>query len=151
MARNRIESDRATLSDRLFGRNALMMPTGRPTSHEISTASRPISALSGPRWRMISETFSPLKNDLPRLPVVMSCIQRAYWTGSGSLSPRSSMIRARSSGASFAKPSSPNIATSGSPGKILSTTKMIRETPISVESPNAARRSRYFRTRRAAT
>src|SRR5438034_1117499 len=49
MARNRIETERATLSGRLFGRKALTMPTGSPTSHEISTDTRAISALSGPR------------------------------------------------------------------------------------------------------
>ena len=134
MARNRIETERATLSGRLFGRKALTMPTGSPTSQEIRTESSAISALSGPRCRISSETLSSRKNDVPRLPVAMSRIQ----------SPRSSMIRARSPGASFEKPSSPNMATSGSPGRILNTTKMIRDTPTRVETPNTARRSRYF-------
>src|SRR3989440_5214632 len=144
IARNRTESERATLSGSLFGRNALTMPTGSRTSHEMITDKRPISALSGPRCRMSSETLSPRKNDRPRLPPAMSRIQRAYCTGSGSLSPRSSMIRARSAGASLAKPSSPNMATSGSPGRTRNTTKMIKETPTSVETPNSARWSRDF-------
>src|SRR5713101_8789070 len=40
------------------------------------------------------------------------------------------------------------MATRGSPGRIRSTTKMIRETPISVPRAKTARRKRYFLTRR---
>src|SRR5215470_12635199 len=54
------------------------------------------------------------------------------------------MMRARSSGVSLAKPSMPNIAMSGSPGRIRMTTKMITETPSKVSAPKAARRTRYF-------
>src|SRR5256885_12393008 len=146
IARNSTDIVRATLSDRLLGRKALTMPIGSPISHEISTDIRPISALIGPRWRISSDTLSPRKNERPRLPLAMSRIQRTYCTGNGSLSPRSSMMCARSAGASFANPSMPNIATSGSPGRIRSTTKTISETPSSVERPNSARRSRYFLT-----
>ena len=56
------------------------------------------------------------------------------------------MMRARSAGASLAKPSRPNMATSGSPGRMRSTTKMISDTPTRVDRPKIARRSRYFLT-----
>ena len=77
--------------------------------------------------------------------MAMSPSQRTYWTGRGSLSPRSAMSCARSP-ALCACPSIPNIATSGSPGRIRRTTKMIIETPISVPSAKSARRRRYFFT-----
>src|SRR5438309_2322887 len=146
IARKRTETDRPTLSARLLGRTALVMPTGSPTSHEMSTESTPISALRGPRCRTSSETRSPRKNDRPRLPLAMSFIQCTYWTGSGSLRPRSLMIRARSPGLSLWKPSAPNIATKGSPGRTRMTTKMTIEIPTSVGRPKIRRRRRYLST-----
>ena len=82
----------------LLGLNALRIPTGRPTSQETMRASTPISALMGPRWAISSATVSPRKNDLPSRPAPMSTSQRPYCTGSGSLSPRSAMMRTRSVG-----------------------------------------------------
>src|SRR5439155_968050 len=49
MAMNKTDNARATPSGRLFGLNALRIPTGRPTSQETMKASTPISALIGPR------------------------------------------------------------------------------------------------------
>ncbi len=49
IAMNRTDSARARPSGRLFGLNALRMPTGSPTSQEMISASTPISALIGPR------------------------------------------------------------------------------------------------------
>ena len=69
---------RAPVSTMLFGRSALTIPTGSPTSHEMSTARRPISALKGPRRRIKSATLSPRKNDEPSLPLARSFIQRKY-------------------------------------------------------------------------
>src|SRR5258706_8655371 len=77
----------------------------------------------------------------------MSRSQCAYCTSSGSLSPRSAMMRTRSAGCIRACPSAPRIATSGSPGRMRSTTKMIIDTPISVPRAKRARRRRYFFTR----
>src|SRR5437879_4485276 len=76
----------------------------------------------------------------------MSFIQCTYWTGSGSLRPRSLMIRARSPGLSRWKPSAPNIATKGSPGRTRMTTKMTMEIPTSVGRPKIRRRRRYLST-----
>src|SRR6266849_8849537 len=47
---------------------------------------------------------------------------------------------------SFVYPSTPSTATSGSPGRIRSTTKMMSDTPMSVPRANSARRRRYFFT-----
>src|SRR2546428_7859181 len=63
--------------------------------------------------------------------------------------PRSAMIRTRSSFDIRAWPSTPRMATSGSPGRIRRTTKMMTETPSSVPAAYAARRPRYFLTRAA--
>ena len=123
---------RATPSGRLLGLNALRIPTGRPTSHDTIRDSMAISALMGPRCRICSATVSPRKNDLPSRPVAMSPSQRPYCTGSGSLSPRSAMIRTRSAGVIRAWPSTPRMATSGSPGRTRRMTKMLMETPSSV-------------------
>ena len=82
---------RAPVSARLLGRSALMMPTGSPTSHEMTTDSTPISALSGPRRMMRSATLSSRKNDLPSSPLTTSPIHFRYCTGSGSLRPSSAM------------------------------------------------------------
>src|SRR2546426_575882 len=109
---------RATPSGTLLGLNALRIPTGSPTNQEITRASSPISALIGPRWAISSATVSPRKNDLPRRPAAMSTSHRPYWTGRGSDSPRSAMIRTRSSFDIRAWPSTPRMATSGSPGRI---------------------------------
>src|SRR5256886_7015005 len=144
-AMKRIDSARATPSGTLFGLNALRMPTGRPTSHETNSASTPISALIGPRCAISSETVSPRKNDLPRRPAAMSRSQWTYCSGSGSLSPRSAMMRTRSAGVIRACPSNPRMATSGSPGRIRRITKMLSETPSSVTAAYTARRARYFR------
>src|SRR5207249_4837449 len=145
-AMKRIDSARATPSGTLFGLNALRMPTGRPTSHETNSASTPISALIGPRCAISSETVSPRKNDLPRRPAAMSRSQWTYCSGSGSLSPRSAMMRTRSAGVIRACPSTPRMATSGSPGRIRRITKMLSETPSSVTAAYTARRARYFFT-----
>ena len=147
IAMKRTDSARAAPSGRLFGLKALRMPTGRPTSQETISASTPISALIGPRWRICSETVSPRKNDLPRRPAAMSPSQRTYCTGSGSLSPRSAMMRARSAGFICAWPSTPRMATSGSPGRTRRITKTLTETPNKVIAAYSARRARYFRTR----
>src|ERR1043166_559518 len=149
MAMKRTDNPRATPSGTLLGRNALRMPTGSPTSQEMTRASTPISALIGPRWRINSDTVSPRKNDRPRRPAPMSTSQRPYWTGRGALSPRSAMIRTRSAADIRAWPSTPRMATSGSPGRIRRTTKMMSETPSSVPVAYAARRPRYFLTRAA--
>ena len=63
---------RTTLSARLLGRSALTMATGMPTSQDSTTESRAISAVSGPRRRIISATLSERKNDRPKLPRRMS-------------------------------------------------------------------------------
>src|SRR2546427_3780144 len=118
---------------------------GRPTSHETNSASTPISALIGPRCAISAATVSPRKNDLPSRPAKMSPSQWTYCTGSGSLSPRSAMMRTRSAGAMCACPSTPRMATRGSPGRIRRITKMLRETPSSVTAAYTARRARYFR------
>src|SRR5258705_4411629 len=146
-AMKRTESVRTSASAQPFGRIALRMPTGSPTSHEMIRARIAISAESGPRWRMRSRTVSPRKNDLPSSPVAMSRIQRTYCTGSESDRPRSRMSTTRSAGAILACPSTPRMATSGSPGRMRSTTKMIRETQIRVPRAKNALRSRYFCTR----
>src|SRR2546425_690740 len=149
MAMKSTDSVRATPSGTLLGLNALRIPTGSPTNQEITRASSPISALIGPRWAISSATVSPRKNDLPRRPAAMSTSHRPYWTGRGSDSPRSAMIRTRSSFDIRAWPSTPRMATSGSPGRIRRTTKMMTETPSSVPAAYAARRPRYFLTRAA--
>src|SRR5262249_59038941 len=56
------------------------------------------------------------------------------------------MMRTRSSADIRAWPSTPRMATSGSPGSIRRTTKTISETPSSVPTAYAARRPRYFLT-----
>src|SRR3989454_10227023 len=144
-AMKRIDNARATPSGRLFGLNALRMPTGRPTSQETIKASTPISALIGPRCAISAATVSPRKNDLPSRPAKMSPSQWTYCTGSGSLSPRSAMMRTRSAGAMCACPSTPRMATRGSPGRIRRIRKMLSETPSSVTAAYTARRARYFR------
>src|SRR5712664_180370 len=146
MAMNNTDNARATPSGRLFGLNALRIPTGRPTSQETIRASTPISALIGPRCAISAATVSPRSNDLPRRPAPMSPSQRTYCTGSGSLSPRSAMMRARSAGFIDAWPSTPRMATSGSPGRTRRMTKMLSDTPSSVTAAYTARRARYFLT-----
>ena len=59
---------RTMLSAMLLGRSALTIATGMPTSHEIRTESRAISAVSGPRRRIMSATLSDRKNERPKLP-----------------------------------------------------------------------------------
>src|SRR5207248_2563383 len=144
MAMKRIDSMRATPSGRLFGLNALRMPTGSPTSQETTSASTPISALMGPRCEIRSATVSPRKNDLPSRPTAMSRSHRTYCTGSGSERPRSAMMRTRSAGIMRAWPSTPRMATSGSPGRMRRMTKMLSDTPSSVTTAYTARRARYF-------
>src|SRR5260370_41607859 len=56
------------------------------------------------------------------------------------------MIRARSPGLSLWKPSAPNIATKGSPGRTRMTTKMTIEIPTSVGRPKIRRRRRNLST-----
>ena len=68
-----------------------MMPTGSPTSHEITTDSTPISTLNGPRRTIMSATLSSRKNDLPSSPLTTSPIHLRYCTGNGSLRPSSAM------------------------------------------------------------
>ena len=51
---------------------------GNPITHETATAIIAISAVNGPRRRIISETESPRQNDTPILPVKTSFIQSAY-------------------------------------------------------------------------
>ena len=82
---------RTTLSAMLLGRKALTIATGMPTTHEISTDSSAISAVSGPRRRIMSATFSERKNERPKLPARMAFTQSRYCTHSGSLRPRSFM------------------------------------------------------------
>src|SRR5689334_5679881 len=144
MAMKRIDMARASPSGTLLGLNALRMPTGRPTTHDTSSARIPISALIGPRWAMSSATVSPRKNDLPSRPAPMSPSQRTYCTGSGALRPRSAMMRTRSAGVMRAWPSTPRIATRGSPGRTRRMTKMLIDTPSSVMPAYTARRARYF-------
>src|SRR5262249_9388680 len=62
----------------------------------------------------------------------MSPSQRRYWTGNGSERPRSCMMRTRSAGVIREWPSTPRMATRGSPGRMRSTTKMMRDTPMRV-------------------
>ena len=59
---------REMLSPKLFGRNALTMATGMPTSHDSTTEMAAISAVSGPRRAIMSATLSDRKNEWPRLP-----------------------------------------------------------------------------------
>ena len=75
----------------LLGLSALTIATGMPTSHEISTESSAISAVSGPRRRIMSATLSERKNERPKLPARMSFTQARYCTHSGSLRPSSVM------------------------------------------------------------
>ena len=105
----------------------------------------PISALMGPRCAIRSATVSPRKNDLPSRPTAMSPSHRTYCTGSGSERPRSAMMRTRSAGIMRAWPSTPRMATSGSPGRMRRMTKMLSDTPSSVTTAYTARRARYFR------
>ena len=82
---------RAMLSAMLFGRSAETSATGMPTSHDSMTEISAISAVSGPRRRIMSATLSERKNDWPNLPENTSRIQFRYCTISGSLRPRSAM------------------------------------------------------------
>src|SRR5262249_45746142 len=70
--------------------------------------------------------------------------QRTYCTGSGADRPRSAMMRTRSAGVMRAWPSTPRMATSGSPGRMRRMTKMLSDTPSSVTAAYTARRARYF-------
>src|SRR5207247_2955074 len=123
----------------------LRSPTGRQNRYETNRGSRPTSAVIGPRCAISPETVSPRKNDLPRRPAAMSRSQWTYCSGSGSLSPRSAMMRTRSAGGSRACPSTPRMGNGGSPGRIRRITKMLSETPSSVTAAYTARRARYFR------
>ncbi len=145
MARKRMDITRAPVSTMLFGRSALTIPTGNPTSHEISTARMPISALRGPRRRIKSATLSPRKNDEPSLPLARSFIQRKYCWYRGSLRCNSCMILARSASVNLVAPS-PYMTASRSPGSKRITTKMMIDTPKIVRAPKAARRIRYLCT-----
>ena len=102
MAMKNTASDRASASAAPLGRIALRMPTGSPTSHEMTRARSAISAEIGPRRRIRSATVSPRKNDLPSWPEAMSWSQRTYWTGSESENPRSRIMSSRSGRESFA-------------------------------------------------
>ena len=90
-AMNRMLMKRTTLSTTVLGLSALMMATGMPTSHDSTTEIRAISAVSGPRRRIMSATLSERKNEWPKLPWMMSLTQRRYCTHRGSLSPSSDM------------------------------------------------------------
>ena len=90
-AMNRMLTKRTTLSITVLGLSALMMATGMPTSHDSTTEIRAISAVSGPRRRIMSATLSERKNEWPKLPRMMSLTQRRYCTHRGSLSPSSAM------------------------------------------------------------
>ena len=54
---------REMLSPKLFGRSALTMATGMPTSHDSATEIAAISAVSGPRRAIMSPTLSERKNE----------------------------------------------------------------------------------------
>ena len=62
-----------------------------PTSQDSTTEMMAISAVSGPRRRIMSATLSARKNERPKLPRAMSFSQARYCTDSGSLSPSSAM------------------------------------------------------------
>ena len=130
---------RTILSAMLLGRSALTIATGMPTIQEIRTDSSAISAVSGPRRRIMSATLSERKNERPKLPARMSFTQAKYCTHSGSLRPRSFMKWARCSSVSLLMPSGPKIATSGSPGRMRMTTKTMIDTPTIVSAPKANR------------
>ena len=83
--------NRETLSPRLLGRSALTIATGMPTIQDRTTEMTAISAVSGPRRRIMSATLSARKNERPKSPRAMSFIQLRYCTTSGSLSPSSAM------------------------------------------------------------
>ena len=82
---------RPMLSPRLLGFRAETRATGMPMSQESITDRTAISAVRGPRRRIMSATLSDRKNEWPKLPVNTSRIQCAYCTSKGSLRPRSAM------------------------------------------------------------
>ena len=88
---NRMLKNRATLSAALLERSALTMATGMPTTQDRTTEMAAISAVSGPRRRIMSATLSARKNERPKSPRAMSFTQLKYCTSSGSLSPSSAM------------------------------------------------------------
>ena len=90
-ARNRMLTKRTTLSAMVLGLSALTIATGMPTSHDSTTEIRAISAVSGPRRRIMSATLSERKNERPKSPRRMSFTQARYCTHSGSLRPSSAM------------------------------------------------------------
>ena len=90
-ARNKMLMNRAMLSPQLFGRSALTIATGMPTTQDSTTESNAISAVRGPRRSSMSATLSERKNEWPKLPDAMSRIHRRYCTISGSLRPSCAM------------------------------------------------------------
>ena len=83
--------NRETLSSVLLGRSALSTATGMPTIQDNATESKAISAVSGPRRRIVSATLSERKNECPNWPRAMSSTQCQYCSGNGSLSPSALM------------------------------------------------------------
>ncbi len=90
-AMNRMLMKRTTLSEMVLGLSALTIATGMPTSQDSTTEIRAISAVSGPRRRIMSAMLSERKNERPKLPSTMSFTQWRYCSHSGSLSPSSAM------------------------------------------------------------
>ena len=84
-------TNRAAESTTVLGLSALTIATGMPTSHDSTTEISAISAVSGPRRRIMSPTLSERKNERPKLPRRMSFTQAMYCTHSGSLRPSSAM------------------------------------------------------------
>src|SRR5262245_7471331 len=123
----------------------LVIPTGKPTSHEMSVARNAISSVMGPRRTTNWVTLSPRRSDLPNSPVAMSRSHFAYWTTYGSRSPSACSRLARCSTVMRLAPSSPKIATRGSPGRRRMATKMITLTPSSVGTTSRRRLARYVR------
>src|SRR5262245_41683996 len=123
----------------------LVIPTGKPTSHEMSVARNAISSVMGPRRTTNWVTLSPRRSDLPNSPVAMSRSHFAYWTTYGSRSPSACSRFARCSTVMRLAPSSPKIATRGSPGRRRMATKMMRLTPSSVGTTRRRRLARYVR------
>ena len=79
------------LSAKLLGRSALTMATGMPTTHDSTTESSAISAVSGPRRSdHVGDTLRA-EEEWPKLPRRMLFTHAKYCTTSGSLRPSSAM------------------------------------------------------------
>ena len=80
-----------------FRQMALMMPTGMPTSHEMTMAMRAIWPLMGARRRMMSRMGSLRQKDLPSSPRATSAIHLRYCSWRGLSRPRLARAAWRSS------------------------------------------------------